>query len=172
MTGCLAGRTFAATLADVKQELGGASMRAILSALCLLISASTFAVAGPKEDALQVVEKWSKAFGESNVDAIVALHAPDALFMGTSSKSLVTKPEGIRSYFENALLRDRPRSAALSGYEAMLLSENAVLITGLDATAGVRDGKPFSTPGRVTFVVAKRGPDWKIVHFHRSALPN
>jgi hypothetical protein len=24
----------------------------------------------------------------------------------------------------------------------------------------------------VTFIVAKRGPDWKIVHFHRSAIPN
>ena len=24
---------------------------------------------------------------------------------------------------------------------------------------------------RVTFVVAKRGPEWKIVHFHRSAMP-
>jgi hypothetical protein len=46
------------------------------------------------------------------------------------------------------------------------------VISGLDATAGVRDGKPFSNPGRVTFVVAKRGSDWKIVHFHRSAMPN
>jgi uncharacterized protein (TIGR02246 family) len=147
-------------------------MRAVLSGLCLLVSIPTLAVAGPKEDALQVVEKWSKAFGESNVDAIVALHAPDALFMGTSSKALVTKPEGIRSYFENALLSNKPRSAALSGYEAKVLSDTAVLVTGLDATAGVRDGKPFSNPGRVTFVVAKQGSDWKIVHFHRSAIPN
>jgi hypothetical protein len=69
--------------------------------------------------------------------------------MGTSSKTLVVKPEGIRSYFENALLSNKPRSAALSGYETMMLSETAVLITGLDATAGVRDGKAFSNPGRV-----------------------
>ena len=25
--------------------------------------------------------------------------------------------------------------------------------------------------GRVTFVVARRGTEWKIVHFHRSAMP-
>jgi uncharacterized protein (TIGR02246 family) len=147
-------------------------MRIILSAFGLLISISSTAVAGPKEDALSVLERWSQAFGASDVDAIVALYAPDALFMGTGSKSLVTKPEGIRSYFENALRSNKPRSAALSTSEAMVLSDTAVLITGLDATAGVRDGKPFSNPGRVTFIVAKRGPDWKIVHFHRSAIPN
>jgi len=138
----------------------------------LLASISTLAVAGPKEEALQVLERWSQAFGQSNVDAIVALYAPDALFMGTGSKTLVTRQEGIRSYFENALLQNKPRSAALSEYETRVLSDTWVLVTGLDATAGVRDGKPFSNPGRVTFIVAKQGSDWKIVHFHRSAIPN
>jgi ketosteroid isomerase-like protein len=41
------------------------------------------AVAGPREDALQVVEKWNKAFTESDVDGIVKLYALDALFFGT-----------------------------------------------------------------------------------------
>jgi hypothetical protein len=53
----------------------------------------------------------------------------------------------------------------------MALSEEAAVITGLDTTTAVRDGKAISAPGRVTFVVAKRGTEWKIVHFHRSALP-
>jgi uncharacterized protein (TIGR02246 family) len=145
---------------------------ALLSTVALIISISSAAIAGPKEDALQVLEKWSKAFGDSDVDTIVNLYTTDALFLGTQSKAVVTKPEGIRSYFENALLNNKPRSATLSGYEAMVLSDTAVVISGLDATAGVRDGKPFSNPGRVTFVVAKRGSDWKIVHFHRSAMPN
>jgi hypothetical protein len=35
----------------------------------------------------------------------------------------------------------------------------------------VRDGKTISAPGRVTFIVAKRGAEWKIVHFHRSGMP-
>jgi uncharacterized protein (TIGR02246 family) len=155
-----------------RKHTWGQQMRIIFCVVSLLASISSAAFAGPKEDAQAVLAKWSQAFGESNVDAIVALYAPDALFLGTSSKSVVTKPEGIRSYFEAALLRDKPRSAALSSSETMVLSDTAVLITGLDATAGVRDGKPFSLPGRVTFIVAKRGPDWKIVHFHRSAIPN
>ena len=54
----------------------------------------------------------------------------------------------------------------------MPLSDTAVVIAGLDNVTGVREGKSFSNVGRVTFIVAKRGTDWQIVHFHRSAMPN
>ena len=59
----------------------------------------------------------------------------------------------------------------MNSQEAMVLSDNAVLVTGLNDSTGVQDGKSFSNPGRVTFVIAKRGPEWLIVHFHRSAMP-
>jgi uncharacterized protein (TIGR02246 family) len=150
---------------------GEIKMRAFLSAIAFLATLSTAAIA-PKEEALQVLEKWAKAFTDSDVDGIVRLYAPDALFLGTGSKTVVVKPEGIRTYFENALLNNRPRSATLGDYVPMTLSDTAVVITGLDTVTGVRDEKPFSAVGRVTFVVAKRGADWQIVHFHRSAMPN
>jgi hypothetical protein len=105
------------------------------------------------------------------VDAIVGLYAPDALFLGTGSRTVVTDPAGIRQYFERALLTDRPRGATLESRSVMVLSDGAVVITGLDNTTSVRDGKPLASPGRVTFIVAKRGADWKIVHFHRSGVP-
>src|SRR4051812_11532216 len=66
----------------------------------------------PAEDAMQVIAQWAKAFDESNVDAIVALYAPDALFFGTGSKTLVSTPEQIRSYF-GGLQKDKPRGAKL-----------------------------------------------------------
>jgi hypothetical protein len=94
----------------------------------------------------------------------VKLYAPDATFLGTASKSVVTRPDEIRKYFENALLNNRPRGASLVSHEAMALSDTAVVITGLDMVTGVRDGTPFSANGRTTFVVAKRGADWQIVH--------
>jgi uncharacterized protein (TIGR02246 family) len=147
-------------------------MRVFLSAVTLLVSLSTTAIAGPKEDALQILEKWAQAFTNSDVDAIVKLHAPDALFLGTASKTVVVKTEGIRSYFENALLNNRPRGAKLTDYTAVVVSDTTVAISGLDALTGVRDGKTFGTTGRVTFVIAKRGADWQIVQFHRSPVPN
>ena len=146
-------------------------MREMLIAVALLASLCSTAIAGPKEDALQVVEKWAKAFTDSDVDGIVKLYAPDALFLGTGSKTVVVKPEEIRKYFEQALLSNRPRGARLDSHSAMVVSDTAVVVTGLDTVTGVRDGKPTSANGRVTFVVGKRGSDWQIVHFHRSAMP-
>src|SRR5712671_2714263 len=102
-----------------REHFRGSKMRLVLSAVTLLVSLSSTVLAGPKEDALQVLEKWAKAFTDSDVDAIVKLHSPDALFMGTQSKTVVVKTEGIRAYFENALLNNRPRGANLPGYTAL-----------------------------------------------------
>ena len=146
-------------------------MRALMSAVTLLTLVSSIATAGPQEEAIQVLERWTKAFSDSDVDGIVKLYAPDALFLGTGSKTVVTKSDDIRKYFEDALLTNRPRGATLGSYEAMILSDTAVVVSGLDTVTGVRDGTPYSNNGRATFVVAKRGSDWKIVHGHRSAMP-
>lgn len=146
-------------------------MRNLLIAVVLFASLCSTAIAGPKEDALQVVEKWAKAFTDSDVDGIVKLYAPDATFLGTGSKTVVVKPEEIRKYFEQALLSNRPRGAKLDSHSAMEVSDTAVVVTGLDTVTGVRDGQPVSANGRVTFVLAKRGSGWQIVHFHRSAMP-
>ena len=146
-------------------------MRKLLIAVALYASLCSPAIADPKEDALQVLEKWTQAFSASDVDGIVKLYASDALFLGTGSKSVVVEPAGIRKYFERALLRNRPRGAKLNSYSALVVSDTTVVVTGLDTVTGVRDGTPYSANGRVTFVVAKRGSDWRIVHFHRSRLP-
>jgi uncharacterized protein (TIGR02246 family) len=146
-------------------------MRTLLLAAAFFASLCSTATAGPKDDALQVLEKWAKAFSDSDVDGIVKLYASDTTFLGTGSKTVVVKSEEIRKYFEQALLNNRPRGAKLGSFSAMELSDTAVVVTGLDTVTGVRDGTPFSANGRVTFVVAKRGSEWQIVHFHRSAMP-
>jgi uncharacterized protein (TIGR02246 family) len=145
-------------------------MRRILSAMTLAASVS-LAHAGPKEDAYQVVEKWSKAFTASDVDAITRLYAPDALMIGTLGKVVLTKPEDIRKYFDIALNTNKPRAASLNSSEALVVDDATLVITGLDTFTGVKDGQPVIGMGRVTFVVAKRGSDWLIVHLHRSPLP-
>ena len=147
-------------------------MRTWLCALVLVAAVASPAFAGPEEEALQVIDKWAAAFRASDVDAIVALYAPDAMFLGTGSRTVVLTTAEIRQYFERALLTDRPRGAVLESRSVMTLSDGAVVVTGLDVTTAVRDGKTISSPGRVTFVVAKRGgTNWKIVHFHRSSVP-
>ena len=147
-------------------------MRALLVAIALIAALCSTAIAGPKEEALQVVEQWAQAFTDSDVDDIVKLYAPDALFLGTGSKTVVTKPEELRQYFEQVFRSLKSRGVKVGDHAAMVVSDTVVVVTGLDTVTGVRDGTPVSANGRVTFVVAKRGSDWQIVHFHRSALPN
>jgi uncharacterized protein (TIGR02246 family) len=164
-------RRFSHSQAHVACTYRGREMRKFLVTVGLSVSFCSIAIAGPKEDALHVVEKWAKAFTDSDVDGIVKLYAPDTTFLGTGSKSVVVKSEEIRKYFEQALLNNRPRSARLDSHSAMELSDSVVVVTGLDTVSGVRDGQTVSANGRVTFVVAKRSPGWQIVHFHRSAMP-
>lgn len=143
-----------------------------LIALAVCVSLCSAAAAGPKEEALQVVDQWTQAFARSDVDGILKLYAPDALFVGTGSKTLVTDPAEVRKYFEAALLTNRPRGATVGANSVMVVSDSVVVVTGMDTVTGVKEGKPYSANGRVTFVIAKRGAGWQIVHFHRSAMPS
>lgn len=49
--------------------------------------------------------------------------------------------------------------------------DTAFVVTVLDKLVMTDDGKTQDRFGRVTFVVAKRESSWKIVSFHRSAMP-
>jgi len=143
----------------------------IAKLLVLAVLMTSPAAAGPKEEALLLLDKWTKAFAASDVDAIVSLYASDALFLGTGSKAVVTKTEDIRRYFEGALLTRRPRGAPIDASEVLVVSDDVVVVAGLNTSTGVADGVPFGNPGRVSFVIAKRDGAWKIVQFHRSAMP-
>jgi len=148
----------------------GGLMRNFAVAIILAASVS-LAHAGPKEDAGQVVANWGKAFTDGDVDAIAKLYAPDALMIGTLGKEVLTKPDQIHKYFDIALNRDKPRTAKLDSSEALVVDENTVIIAGFDTVTGTRDGQQIVAKGRVTFVIAKRGSNWLIVHLHRSPLP-
>jgi uncharacterized protein (TIGR02246 family) len=145
-------------------------MKRIIAVVALVASMSS-AQAGPKEDAYQTVEKWSKAFTEADVDGIAKLYAPDALMIGTFGKEVLTRPDQIRKYFDNALNTNKPRTAKLNSSDALVVDDNTVVVAGFDTITGTKDGQQLSSTGRVTFVLAKRGSNWMIVHLHRSPLP-
>jgi uncharacterized protein (TIGR02246 family) len=140
-------------------------------ACALALSACREETAAPAAEAMAVVQRWAKAFNESDVDAIVGLYAPDATFFGTGSKTLVNTPDGIRSYFTTGLQRDKPRGAELLEHSVKVISDDVVIVTGLDRVSGTKDGQIYHASGRVTFVLERRAGTWQIVHFHRSALP-
>ena len=146
-------------------------LRNIVIAFVLLCT-PTLAVAAPKDDALAAFNNFLTQFTAANTDKVVALFAPDALFYGTGSVDLVTKPEGVRAYFVNAF-GTPPRApgeavAKLISAEAMPVSDTVVMVSGKWTVD--RPGMP-GAPLRVSMVVAKRGDQWMIVQFHNSATP-
>lgn len=133
-------------------------------------AASVTAHAGPKEDASQVIDLFAKAFRESDEAAMMKLFVPGAQFFGTGSKALVTDEAGIRKYFE-VLQTTKPKVAEIKSYSAKELSDGVVVLAGLDALGGTRDGKPYSSDGRFTIVAVKTARGWQIAQFHRSVVP-
>lgn len=125
----------------------------------------------PELAATETLREWTQAFTASDVARIVALYADDALFFGTRDKTLASGLDPIRTYFEIALSRDLPRGARIDERHIKVLSEEVVLMTGLDTVTGTRDGQSYASRGRFSFIIQKQGGQWKIVHFHRSALP-
>jgi len=146
-------------------------MRHIISIVLMALACCSSAMAGPKEEAFRVVENWAKAFTASDVETIVGLYAPDAVFMGTGTKTIVTQPEGVRKYFEAVLLGNRKFVASLVETSVVALNETTVVVTALDKLTMTAGGQSQDLLGRLTFVMAKREQGWKIVHFHRSAMP-
>lgn len=123
------------------------------------------------EAALRVIAQWTAAFVRADVDAISELHAPDATFLGTTSTRLAADPLAVRAYFEKALRGVPPVRAELLEAQCQLAGPDVAIVSGLDVVAWAANGTTTTWPGRVTFVLRRDPQGWRIVHFHRSALP-
>ena len=106
--------------------------------------------------ALAIVNQWFDAFTGGDVEQLVGLFATDALFFGTGSKALAQGRQAIRTYFERVVLTHRLRDAVSSPLSTLTLSDNVVIVTGLDRLSSPLATLPFKAEGRLTFVVAKR----------------
>jgi uncharacterized protein (TIGR02246 family) len=146
-------------------------MKNLLLACTLLIVEPVCAVAGPKEDAFQVVEQFKSAFDASDVQGIVKLFAADVALLGTVSPKLVTKADDIDAYFQG-IKTETPRKITIGEYSTFVLSDTAVVFAGFDVFARTKDGKVIETPARFTFVITKGDQGWRISHFHSSLRPN
>ena len=101
-------------------------MRKFFLMCALLITAPLAAVAGPKEEAFQVIEQFKAAFDASDVQGVVKLFAPDAIFLGTISPKIITTTADVDQYFQG-LKQFMPRQIKIEEHSTMVLSDRAVL---------------------------------------------
>ena len=71
----------------------------LLLACALFLIWPVAAFSGPKEDAFLVVEQFKKAFDASDVEGVVKLFAPDAVFLGTAARYWRRRPTRSTSIF-------------------------------------------------------------------------
>ena len=121
--------------------------------------------------ALGAVHAWINAVNRNDLDGILAAFAHDARFFGTSTQTLVSSPDGIKAYFEVVLKNYAPLSAALGQITVTELSSGSAVVTGYDKWQLTVDGKQVEGIGRLSIAIALRDGRWRIVSFHRSAIP-
>ena len=132
------------------------------------------ACAGPKEDGQAIFDKFLTSYTAADIDAVVGLFWPDALFWGTQLPNLATTPEAVRDYFKE-LVKRKPNERKATLVEApsvLVVSDSAVLISGLWQTESMVDGKPVvGAPLRISIAVTRRGDQWLMSQFHNSPRP-
>ena len=144
-------------------------MRKLLLACVMFLIWPVTAFAGPKEEALQVVEQFKKVYGACDEEGPVKLFASDPVFLGTVSPIVMTKTDQIAKYFQG-LSQMTACSVTIDEYSTIPVSENAVLFAGLNTfSRNTRDGKVVTTPARFTLLITKADQGWRISHFHSSA---
>ena len=121
--------------------------------------------------ALSAIHAWIDAVNRHDLEAIVTIFAPDASFFGTSTQTLVSSSEGIRQYFDVVLKNYAPFKVALGPVILSELSPDSAVITGYDKWQVTLNGESIERTGRLSVAVALRDDHWRIISFHRSAMP-
>ena len=135
--------------------------------LVVIFASST--VAGPVEDASEVIDRWAEAITANDINAVVKLYTPDALLHGISSPKLYAGSESIREYFKTS--PEIANKVTITERHMIILAEAAVMGIGFYQFDLFQEGIRAPRMARFTFVMVKRGNDWLITHHHSSMLP-
>ena len=138
--------------------------RLVLIALLLLSPA--VALAGPGEEANSAIDRWSAAYSSNDPEAVVKTYRPDAVLLATVSPVMSEGADAIRAYF--AQLKGSGNKNTIDERRTLVLSDNAVLVTGFYEFTRVKEGKPVPSPARFTMLLIKHDGEWLIAHHHSS----
>jgi len=134
--------------------------------VALMLMSPTVAVASPADEANAVLDRWSAAYSANDPEAVVKNYWPDAILLGTVSPVMSEGTEAIRTYF--SIIKGSGNRNVLGEKRTIVISDNAVLVTGFYQFIRMKDGQPVPAPSRFTMLITKRGSEWRIAHHHSS----
>ena len=139
------------------------SLVLILAALALT---SVVAFAEPADDVSAAVDRWVAAFNANDVDALVNLYTPDAIFVGSTGLTRSEGRDAIRGYF--ARLANSGDKVVIGDRKIVLLGDNIAYATGFYEFSAVREGGVRKSWAGFSMVLVKHDNDWLIAHHHSS----
>lgn len=149
-------------------------MRKALISLSLLVLAACATPAGnadstAREQVAAATDAWRAAYDSRDLARITGAYAPDAVFWGTTMKTVATTPAAVQEYFKDA--PTRPNARVVFGEQQIRVYGDTAVNTGTYTFSDNRDGKATTTPARFSMVFNKRGGRWVMVSHHSSRLP-
>jgi uncharacterized protein (TIGR02246 family) len=154
----------------IKRGKGSVSILGFVGILVLvMIVLRVPAVAGPKEDVAAATQAWVDAFGNRNLDQVVALYDAEAVLWGTVEQKIRDNPAAISDYFK--LLSSLTQAKVVVGEQRIRVYGDTAINTGYYTFTLERDGQPRTFPARFSFTYHKRDGRWMIVDHHSSMLP-
>lgn len=122
-----------------------------------------------KDEVAAASRGWTEAYGSRDPKRITAYYARDAVFWGTSSKTVRATPEAIWEYFKDA--GSRPDARVEIVEQHIQVYGDVGVNTGIYNFSDIRDGKRVPNPSRFSMVFHKRAGQWVLVQHHSSRLP-
>ena len=113
-----------------------------------------------KQQVAEATASWVAAYNSRDPGRITSLYDPEAVFWGTSAKTIAANPSAIANYFKDA--GKTPEARVTLGEQHIRVYGDVAINTGYYT---------FRNPARYTFVYRKRDGKWLIVDHHSSRVP-
>jgi uncharacterized protein (TIGR02246 family) len=117
----------------------------------------------------EATQTWRAAYNSRDPALIVSMYAPDAVFWGTTMKTIATNPVAVAEYFKDA--RSRPDARVVFGEQHIRVYGDLAVSSGTYTFKDVRDGQEISNPSRYSMVFRKKDGKWSIIDHHSSRVP-
>jgi uncharacterized protein (TIGR02246 family) len=130
----------------------------VLVTACGTISANRTEAA--KQQVAEATATWVAAYNSRDPGRITSLYDSEAVFWGTSAKTIAASPAAIANYFKDA--GKTPEARVTLGEQHIRVYGDVAINTGYYT---------FRSPARFTFVYRNRNGKWLIVDHHSSRVP-
>ena len=124
----------------------------------------------PDQDALGWLKTFEAVCRARDFDAGRLMFAPDAVAFGTWAMAVRGLDNIVREQWRNVWPRIRGFTFE-PGPQIRADGDSAWIAAGWHSEATGSDGKPFTRPGRATFILSRRDGRWLCVHSHVSLQP-